>query len=276
MWRRIMQRSVDLIPGSVRSRIKNIPVVAPLQRFVLRRTLHGKPFVHTITAGPAKGLVFPVELPRDKGIWTGTYELAFAQALANAVRPGDVCFDIGAHRGFMAGVLCQAGAKQVVAFEPFPENVTQIRRVIDLNPGLNMKVLELAVGDRDGEAEFAVMQENSMGKLATSQFQHDAAIVDTLKVAVRRLDGLVETGTVPHPNIMKIDVEGAEAEVLQGCPKLLAECRPMLFLEVHSHALAEVCSNLLQSQNYKLTWLTGPPSQDPTSTLAGHLIAVPN
>ena len=70
-------------------------------------------FEHTIDYGPAKGLRMPVRLPDDKGFWKGTYEEGFCSLLAAAVKHGDVCHDIGAFRGYTAGVMALAGASEV-------------------------------------------------------------------------------------------------------------------------------------------------------------------
>jgi hypothetical protein len=118
--------------------------MAPLQRRLLARFLEGREFIHTVDAGPARGLRYPITLPQDKGIWTGTYELELATRIAEVVRPGDVCFDIGGWRGFFSGVMALAGAAKVFVFEPLPANASQIRRMIKLNPELPPEKSETA------------------------------------------------------------------------------------------------------------------------------------
>src|SRR6516164_8594772 len=95
----IIQKSVRLVPWSLRSHIKSVPLIAQFQRWLLASALEGFEFVHTVDAGPARGLKYPICLPQDKGVWTGTYELEFSTLLAQAVRPGSVCLDIGGWRG---------------------------------------------------------------------------------------------------------------------------------------------------------------------------------
>ena len=141
-----LRRSVAFVPWRWRRVIKRVPLVAPLQRWLLEQWLTGREFVHTVDAGPARGLKFPVTLPEDKGVWTGTYELEFSTALSEAVRPGDVCLDIGGWRGYYAGLMALAGAKKVFVFEPLPANCFQIRKLIDLNPELPLTLFEAGVG----------------------------------------------------------------------------------------------------------------------------------
>src|SRR5438874_12869499 len=140
-----LKKSVALVPWRLRGAIKSIPLVAPLQRWLLERLLEGHEFVHTVDAGPARGLNFPIKLPEDKGAWTGTYELEFSTALSQAVQPGDVCVDVGGWRGFYGGVMGLAGADRVLIFEPLPANCAQVQKLIELNPKLPHTLFEDAV-----------------------------------------------------------------------------------------------------------------------------------
>ena len=276
MWKKILRSSVNFIPWPLRRQVKNMPGVAQFQRWFFNKTLAGQSFVHVINAGPAKGLVYPVCLPRDKAIWAGTYEAPFADALAKAVQGQDVCYDIGGYRGFMSGVCARAGAGLVVVFEPFPPNCTQVRYMADLNPTLSIRLEPIAVGDRDGEVEFRVMPKESMGKLAESPFQPEVMATTAIRVPIRRLDSLLAEKALPPPNVIKIDVEGAELLVLQGALQLLREHHPRLLLEAHSPDLAEACTALLESMRYRVLALQQQAeSVKGAETEVRHLVAYP-
>jgi FkbM family methyltransferase len=247
-----LRKSVALVPWRWRRAIKRIPLVAPLQRRLIEWMLEGREFIHTVDAGPARGLKCPIILPEDKGVWTGTYELEFSTAMSEAVRPGDVCLAIGGWRGFYAGVMALAGAKRVFIFEPLPANCTQIRKLIDLNPQLPLTLFEAAVGETSGPAEFCVMPMSSMGKLASSPFQRDVAGNRLMAVDVVSLDELLAAGKIEPPNVVKIDVEGAEAFILRGAERLIAKYQPRIFLEAHSSDLARECSGFLAGHGYQI------------------------
>jgi len=236
----------------MRGVIKKLPLVAPLQRWLLTRFLEGCEFVHTVDAGPASGLKYPITLPDDKGIWTGTYEVELATAIAGAVRQGDVCFDCGGWRGFFSGVMALAGASRVFAFEPLPANAAQLRKMIALNPDLPITLIEAAVTEQSGALEFVVMPESSMGKLTTSSFQQENQSGQEIEVRAVALDELLAAGEVPPPAVMKIDVEGAELLVLRGAQKLLASHQAKLFMEIHSAGLARDCRALLEELDYEV------------------------
>ena len=71
----ILGQGVNYIPHSLRPRIRNVPGIAGLQRWLISRFLSEQPFVHTINVGPAAGLRFEVNLPLDKSIWAGVRQI---------------------------------------------------------------------------------------------------------------------------------------------------------------------------------------------------------
>lgn len=272
----VLERSVNLIPWQARRWIKHVPVVARLQRLFFRKFLSGRSFLHTINAGPAKGLVYPITLPLDKAIWTGAYETDFAGAVASAVNRGDICYDIGAYRGFFSGIFALAGAGRVIAFEPFAENCAQLQRLALSNPQLPLTFENIAIGLADGSAEFNVMPDSSMGKLASSSFQSEVPSAAVLKVSLRSLDSLIAERKYPAPQIMKIDVEGAELDVLNGAMNTLQKSKPLLFIEAHSPALAAECTRLLTETGYRVGVLEKEwGRKEITSLDVCHLVARP-
>jgi FkbM family methyltransferase len=213
-------------------------------------------------------------MPRDKLIWTGTWEKDLAEAVSATVRPGDVCLDVGSYRGFFAAVMAVAGASRVLCFEPLPANVSSLKELSELNPLLPLSVHGIALGATDGDAEFAIMPEATMGKLASSPFQPGARRRGDTVVREARLDTLVASGAVPAPHVIKIDVEGAEADVLRGASRTLATSRPALFIEAHTHELAMTCTAMLEAFDYRVSVLeTGGSPGDAPHLEVSHLIA---
>ena len=90
----MLAQLIHLIPYGIRDKIKNIPFVGPLQRWIFKTAFRGE-MDFEIREGPAKGLVFPLKLPEDKLFWTGLWEKEFSEKLAAATRPGSVCLDVG-------------------------------------------------------------------------------------------------------------------------------------------------------------------------------------
>jgi FkbM family methyltransferase len=163
---------------------------------------------------------YPITLPDDKGIWTGTYELELAKAIAER-GAGEATYASIAVDGadFFSGVMALAGASRVYAFEPLPAKHGAVakddRAESRFCPSRSSKPRS-----RSSRAtlEFVVMPESSMGKLTTSSFQQENQ--GGQKIQVRRqwpLDTLWVAGEVQPPAVMKIDVEGAEMLVPARC-----------------------------------------------------------
>jgi FkbM family methyltransferase len=268
----LLQASVNLLPHAVRRHIHRIPGVAALQRWLIARFASNTPFIHVIHGGPASSLRFEVTLPLDKAIWAGTVELEFASVLRSAVKKGEICYDVGGYRGYMAGVMALAGAAEVIVFEPLSANIVALEKFRALNPQLPVTLHNLAVGDEDGTARFKTMTDHSMGKLSTSPFQPSATAVTEQEIRVRRLDSLIAEALIPPPDILKIDVEGAEYQVLLGADDLLRKYRPRIYMEAHSTALELSCCAKLRELGYTVTILETPPFENEQPR---HLICIP-
>lgn len=249
----MIRSAVSLVPWGLRGAVRSIPGIAQAQRWLVSRTLDGSEFEHRVDAGPAKGVRFRIRMPEDKGIWTGTYELAFAQRIAAAVPKGGVAFDIGGWHGFFAGVMAAQGAAKVVVFEPLPDNIARIEQLVALNPNLPIQLMPIALGAEEGVTEMVVMPETSMAKLAGSDFQPEATSATRLSVRISSIDTLVSSGALPAPSLLKLDVEGAEMMVLRGAEAVLKSSRPVIFAEIHSSALLVEAKAYLSALGYIVT-----------------------
>ena len=94
-----------------------------------------------------------------------------------------------------------------------------------------------------------------MGKLAQSTFQSTATALRRMTVRTVTLDTLIDRGEVPPPDVVKIDVEGAEALVLKGFLGALQKYKPILFIEIHSRELARECKDVLERLDYRVVVL---------------------
>jgi FkbM family methyltransferase len=242
----IIIKLVESIPFGLRSRIKNTPGLKQLQSFLLKRWVDKNEFVATISGGPAKGLVFPVQMPQDKLMWIGTWELDFAQELQQCIQPGWICYDIGGYKGYYAGIMALKGASKVYVFEPMPSNIENIKKLIHLNRSLPITLQQYAVSDTTGKSKFKIMPEETMGKLIDSAFLSKDTELGELTVDCITLDDLIKNG-IPEPDFIKIDVEGAEENVLRGSMELLRNKKPFLMIEIHSPDIGKRCLSILNN-----------------------------
>ena len=152
--------------------------------------------------------------------------LLFAFALA----PDANCIDVGANVGdVLADIVRVAPVGRHIAYEPLPELAAELaRRFPDVD------VRNAALSDHRGEVEFFRVR----GAPSQSGFRTESgatAAAEPLAVAVEPLDEALSEGFVP--TLIKIDVEGAEGQVLEGAIETLARHRPIVALE-HGDAAA--------------------------------------
>jgi hypothetical protein len=79
-----------------------------------------------------------------------------------------------------------------------------------------------------------------------------------LDVTCARADDLVASGVLPPPALVKIDVEGAEADVLRGATATLRTHRPLLLLEVHHVRAMHEVDDVLRAAGYSVSLLDSP------------------
>lgn len=179
------------------------------------------------------------------GCWLGSYEYDKQQLFEATVKSGNVVFDLGAHVGFytlLASVLVGETGR-VFAFEPLPNNLNYLKQHLSLNSITNVQVIEAAVSDRTGVATFDIHDSSFQGHLSTT---------GQLQVKTVSLDDWIAKGKIPSPDYMKIDVEGAEMDVLVGARELLQRSHPKIALATHSDELRYDCCQFLKTLGYQL------------------------
>ena len=240
---------MSVLETFIRFAKKSRDQVVPLARRLLGT-------VPRIASGPGKGLRFDVG-PTTAGFVCGDYEVPVQKAVASLLREGDVFYDIGANVGFfsvLAGRLVgQAGA--VFAFEPVPANASTVERNARLNRLGNIEVLRVAVSHHTGKSELFLAHYAGGAALKSAGVPPDLAgsiVVDTSSI-----DDLVEHRRIRPPDVVKIDVEGAEKDVLQGMLIALREWRPKVILEVDDadetrcDGKLAACREFLQDLHYR-------------------------
>jgi FkbM family methyltransferase len=242
------------------SAISNRSALGKILRLPLRLIPSGTKV--RIIQGPLKGKTWIVG-SSNHGLWLGSYESRKQEAFSLMVRRGATVYDLGANVGFyslLASVLVGPGGR-VFSFEPVPRNLQLLRTHLALNRITNCSVLEAAVGRCEGTAGFNAEMGPSMGYMTENS---DA----TFQVRTVTLDGLVLSGTLPPPNVIKCDIEGAEYDALVGAATILARFAPMIFLATHGPEVHQRCCKFLLNLGYQLQSLENMPLDDTSEVIA--------
>ena len=182
--------------------------------------------------GPAKGLRM-VRNERCAGFVSGLYERSVQDFLQATLRAGDVFVDAGANVGFltMLGARLVGPTGSIHAFEPVPENVSVIRRNLAVNGFRNGAVISKALGATAGTENIWITHHPGGATLASvGEVPRDAS--EQIEVQRTTLDHWIDTVHLESIRVIKVDVEGAELDVLRGMPRLLARFRPILLVEL--------------------------------------------
>jgi hypothetical protein len=178
--------------------------------------------IRRIPVGLAAGLRLEVDPRAPVHVYAGTAEAELAPHLRRLARPGTRCCDVGSHNAYYALVLARLTGEPVVTVEFDAAGIERIRRNLSHNPGL--------------------------APLIEVRRAYVADVVDPA-AGVTTLDHLVLDAGLPSPDLVKIDVEGAEASVLRGASRIL-DTRPHLVLETHGRAAEQACAELLLARGY--------------------------
>jgi FkbM family methyltransferase len=192
-------------------------------------------------------------------ILLGTYEPEQTRLFAETIRPGDTVLDVGAHVGYytvLSAVLVgPAGA--VWSFEPNPVNAGFLRRHAEINGLRQVRVEQAAVADAGGTARFDFGTGSGTGHLSSG---------GAIEVRTLRLDDVCAANSIV-PRAVKIDVEGAEAAVLEGFAATIESARPVIFLSTHGPGPHARCVAWLRARGYRLSPIVGGSVESATELL---------
>ena len=185
----------------------------------------------------------------DEVFGRGIYQVSGFEA-----REGDTCVDVGANIGCVTVLWRRTNRSgRIVAIEPHPAALAALRANLALNEEpLATAVVAAAAGATGGEV---TVQVDADGQTMARHPGLEAAWgvpyrhATELKVPCRTLDELLEAEGIDHVDLMKIDVEGFEAECLAGARRSLARV-DRLILEYHAPSLRSACLERLTAAGF--------------------------
>lgn len=183
--------------------------------------------------------------------------------LMNHIKEEDVVYDIGANTGLYSCFISSLDQEnRVVAFEPYPPNFKELEENIKLNNS-SISVIKKALSHKEDIENLKVPDEACAGYGSPSLSPKGTGY----EIEAIKGDSLIRKGKIPPPNIMKIDVEGAEYKVLEGLKETISKdgCR-LIYCEIHLPKDGRTSiedygknykdiENLLESNNFKIAIL---------------------
>ncbi len=213
--------------------------------------------------------------------WLPNFRMRDSEGLlrnaAETVKPGSVVWDVGANMGifsFAAAGLAGPGGR-VYAFEPDTFMISLLRRSARLNPqAAPVEVIPCAVFDSIALARFNIAERSRTSNfLEGFGMSQTGGVRETLTVLTVSLDWM--TKQIPLPDVLKIDVEGAELGVFRGATQLLKGKRPVVIFEASNQNWDEI-SRMLRDLGYTLYDSDLSPSQrKPLTSAVFNTLALP-
>lgn len=212
-------REILAAPGSLRNLPKGFKVVYHDAQSRNHRRWAENP--HTVRS--AKGFRIALDGNPDTPLYfnvgvAGVYEPHITSVFRKVLRPGHTVVDVGTNAGWFTLLSARAVGPtgKVLSFEPEPGNFAALTRNIELNGFRQVATFPLALFDRVGELPLTLS--------ATASAWHSMVLpVGETSVRVRTalLDATLAEARVEHVDLIKIDVEGAEPNVLLGASRTL-------------------------------------------------------
>lgn len=204
--------------------------------------------------------------------WEATLERSYRRLL----RPGANIIDIGGHSGRHTRVFLDTlGAGHVWVFEPLPQAFAWLHTQFAAHP--NVTLIQAAVSNQNGRTRFVInhsapeesgLRRRRYNNEAEPQLEH-------IDVELTRLDDhLHGRWSMPWIDFIKIDIEGAEIDALNGAAQLIARDRPLISVEFGEPSYSayqqrpEDLYTLAQRHDYRLTDLLGHPMESRDQWLA--------
>jgi FkbM family methyltransferase len=201
-------------------------------------------------------------------------ELYFIQALLKGAAAGiehrlvlqqmefDFIVDVGANRGQFALVARKVFPRaRILSFEPLAEPIQIFKRVFEHDRYITL--YPYAIGGEKMSLTIHVTQDDdSSSILPITRFQSDlfpgSAEKETRQVMVYPLSQFIDAGSIPSASLLKVDVQGYELNVLQGCEDILQKFSHLYiecsFIELYENqALAHEIIAWLEARNFVLS-----------------------
>jgi len=214
--------------------LKRVGAPTLLQRaadFLFYNTCHMRP---AIVEGRIRGDRFFIQLndPCHYDLLLGIHEAEVEKWIASELKDGMIFFDIGANIGYytLLGSRCVGSSGRVVALEPNPIVAAILRRNTHINSMKNVEIVQGAASRACGNVK--------LGRAGSSSYASGLYCenpLDWIEVRGYSLDALASELKIPAVDFVKLDVEGAEVETIEGMTKILDVDRPKVLMELHSH-----------------------------------------
>lgn len=219
-----------------------------------------------ILSGRGKGLKIRADLiERKDSYFLGKYDRYILDQVMPFVQRGSTVWDCGTYIGFYTLVFARSvgSVGRVVAIEPDLRNLKRTQENAALNQLTNIQFVNAAIGAPIGEVEFIVddgTNSHIRGTYAGGPEMKEVWNARDIqksrcRVECISLDQALMDKELPKPDLIKLDIEGAEKYALQHAECVFTKIRPLLLLELHNPECDRAAWDFSRRFRYELTSL---------------------
>ncbi|MBW4426651.1 MAG: FkbM family methyltransferase [Nostoc desertorum CM1-VF14] len=165
------------------------------------------------------------------------YDYLTGKVIKKALDSSSICVDVGCHHGIILGIMVKSSSQgRFFAFEPLPISYKYLVKQFDLP---NVEIYNMALSDTKGTAKFNyVVNSPAYSSLQKGQYITSDKKIIEINVETDLLDNILNNKLDSNQKVslIKIDVEGAELQVLVGAKNTIKRDKPIIIFEFGSVA----------------------------------------
>jgi FkbM family methyltransferase len=210
-------------------------------------------------------------------VWiSGGFKQQQTSVTIAALRPGDVCIDVGANVGFYTLVMSRAVGPigKVYAFEPVPPTFKQLQDNLRETNSSNVEAFQVAMSNKVGEGELVFKHACDLDACVHGEgtYVPDPGLLPIHKTPLTTLDVFVAERNLSRLDFIKTDCQGSDLSVLEAGSVSINRFRPKIICEAIGHERIAAIHKFFETINYYSVCVeAGTSGQTPTE----HILGVP-
>jgi len=179
-------------------------------------------------------------IPKDKGISEELsifkiHEPLNTKFLADQLKEGMICLDIGANLGYFAFLESSKVGKsgKVIAVEPAPLTFDLFKKNVELQKNQNISSYNFAFSNKKGTVDFFISNSSNWSRIIRENDPYHGDKGKIVKIRSNTIDNFIEELELNKLDLIRVDLEGYEFEIFEGAKNTLSKLKPMLQIEIH-------------------------------------------
>jgi FkbM family methyltransferase len=161
------------------------------------------------------------------------YEASTNAILSKYIKEGDIVIEAGSNLGSETLLISKLiGKGHIYGFEPNPYTFERLKINVSINELRNVAVYDYAMGEKNGEISFNIYPKGFCNPGMSSKYMETAAS-KKITVVQKTLDTFIKENNISKVNFIKMDIQGAEMDMIMGSDDTISRFKPVIFTEAY-------------------------------------------